>query len=135
MAKLSPDYIQFVLSLSTDRAQQEIHKLEKASSELKNENKDLRKSMADLTASGKRNSEEYRNLEAQYKKNNRAIAENNAKTQELLRTTDTQNKSYKQLSQEYQTATTGAGQHRKGVGAGTIRRAIQPVRRCKEPDE
>lgn len=100
MAKLSPDYIQFVLSLSTDQAQQEIHKLEKASSELKNENKDLRKSMADLTASGKRNSEEYRNLEAQYKKNNRAIAENNAKTQELLRTTDTQNKSYKQLSQE-----------------------------------
>ena len=100
MAKLSPDYIQFVLSLSTDQAQQEIHKLEKASSELKSENKDLRKSMAELTATGKRNSEEYRNLEAQYKKNNRAIADNNAKTQELLRTIDTQNKSYKQLSQE-----------------------------------
>lgn len=100
MAKLSPDYIQFVLSLSTDQAQQEIHKLEKASSELKSENKDLRKSMAELTATGKRNSEEYRNLEAQYKRNNRVISENNAKTQELLRSIDTQNKSYKQLSQE-----------------------------------
>lgn len=100
MAKLTPDYIQFVLSLSTDQAQQEIHKLEKASSELKSENKDLRKSMAELTATGKRNSEEYRNLEAQYKKNNRAISENNAKTEQLLRTIDTQNKSYKQLSQE-----------------------------------
>ena len=100
MAKLSPDYIQFVLSLNTSQAQQEIHKLEKASNELKNENKDLRKSMNDLIASGRRNSEEYRNLEAQYKRNNRAIAENNAKTQELLRTIDTQSKSYKQLSQE-----------------------------------
>lgn len=100
MAKLTPDYIQFVLSLSTDQAQQEIHKLEKASSELKNENKDLRKAMNDLTASGKRDSEEFRNLEAQYKKNTRAIAENNAKTEQLVRTIDTQNKSYKQLSQE-----------------------------------
>ncbi len=100
MAKLSPDYIQFVLSLSTDQAQQEIHKLEKASSELKSENKELRKSMSDLTATGKRNSDEYRNLEEQYKKNNRAIAENTAKTERLLQTIDKQNKSYKQLSQE-----------------------------------
>ena len=100
MAKLSPDYIQFVLSLSTSQAQQEIHKLEKASNELKSENKELRKSMMELTASGRRNSEEYRNLEEQYKRNNRSISENNAKTQELLRTVDTQNKSYKQLAQE-----------------------------------
>lgn len=100
MAKLSPDYIQFVLSLSTDQAQQEIHKLEKASSELKSENKELRKSMADLTATGKRNTDEYRNLEEQYKKNNRAIAENTAKTERLLQSIDKQNKSYRQLSGE-----------------------------------
>ena len=100
MAKLTPDYIQFVLSLSTDQAQQEIHKLEKASSELKSENKELRKSMAELTATGRRNSDEYRNLEEQYKRNNRAIAENTAKTNELLRSINIQNKSYKQLSQE-----------------------------------
>lgn len=100
MAKLSPDYIQFVLSLKTDQAQQEIHKLDKASKELKDENKELRKSMNDLTASGKRNSDEYRNLEKQYRKNNQAIAENKAKTEQLVRVMDTQNKSYKQLSKE-----------------------------------
>lgn len=100
MAKLSPDYIQFVLSLKTDQAQQEIHKLDKASKELKNENKELRKSMNDLIASGKSNSDEYRNLEKQYRKNNQAIAENKAKTDQLVKAMDNQNKSYKQLSKE-----------------------------------
>ena len=120
MAKLSPDYIQFVLSLSTDQAQQEIHKLEKASSELKSENKELRKSMSDLTATGKRNSDEYRNLEEQYKKEqpgdsrehrqDGTPASDDRQTEQILQT----------ALPRGQTPTTGTGQYRQVARTGTI---------------
>lgn len=98
--KLSEDYIKFTLSLSTSEAQQEIRKLEKATQGLKEENKSLKKAMADLTAIGKRDTEEFRNLEAQLKKNNRAITENNTKITQLTSTIDRSGKSYSQLKKE-----------------------------------
>ena len=98
--KLSEDYIKFTLSLSTDEAQQEIHKLKKHTKELKDENKGLQESMRDLVRQGKVESEEYANLKRQFDANSRSISENNAKTRQLISTIDRQHKSYAQLSKE-----------------------------------
>lgn len=57
MAKLSHDYIRFVLQMDASQHEQEIRKLTKNTQSLKEENKQLKKSMADLTATGKRNTE------------------------------------------------------------------------------
>ncbi len=100
MAKLQPDYIRFTLTLNADDAQKAIHELDKESKKLKEESKELRKKMAELTATGKRESEEFKNLETQLAKNNKALGENNAKTQQLLSVIDKQNKSYSQLTKE-----------------------------------
>lgn len=100
MAKLSPDFINFTLTLNSGQAQQEIHKLEQSTKDLKTRNKDLRKSMNELIATGQRNTENYRNQEAAYKANNKTIGENDAKIAHLLTTIDKGNKSYSQLSKE-----------------------------------
>lgn len=100
MAKLSPDFINFTLTLNSGQAQQEIHKLEQATKGLKTDNKELRKAMNDLIATGKRNSDDYRRLEAAYKANSKAIGENDAKISHLLSTIDKGSKSYSQLAKE-----------------------------------
>lgn len=83
MAKLQPDYINWVLNLDASEAREEIHKLEKENKELLALNKTARKSMADLAAQGKRNSTEYKNLADSIKANNRAMSENKQKIAEV----------------------------------------------------
>lgn len=100
MAKLTPDYIKFALSLSTTEAQEEMHKLGKSSKELKEDNKRLQDSMVKLIAEGKRSGKEYTNLEKQYKKNSKTISENNEKIKLLQSSMAKSEKSYAQLAKE-----------------------------------
>ena len=54
MAKLKPDYINWVLTLNATQAQEEFHKLEKDNKELQKQTNASRKAMAQLEAEGKK---------------------------------------------------------------------------------
>ena len=84
-AKLSPDYIEWVLTLNTTQAQKEYHKLEKENKTLQKDNAATRESMAELEKQGKKNTQEWKNLKRALAVNNKAIRENAAKMGELVK--------------------------------------------------
>ncbi len=86
--KLSPDYINWVLTLNATQAQEEYHKLEKANKSLKAETTASRKAMAELEAQGKKGSVEWNNLRKSIDQNNRVMAENRRKMDEVAKRFD-----------------------------------------------
>lgn len=97
MAKLSPDYIEWVLKLNATQAQEEFHKLEKANRELQKEANANRKAMAQLTAEGKKGSAEWKNLQRETAQLTRSMAENRAKMDEVSKRFDLTSMSVNQL--------------------------------------
>ena len=79
---LSEDQIQYTVDVKTSKAQQEIHKLEVQSASLRNENKQRLQQMIKLEASGKKETEQYKNLAASYKDTGRQIRDLNSRIQE-----------------------------------------------------
>lgn len=86
--KLTEDQINWILSVDASEAQQEIRKLVKTNRELVNVNKERRQELIKLEAAGKKETEEYKNLEAEVKKANRTISENNMIIGELEKKLD-----------------------------------------------
>ncbi len=86
--KLTEDQINWILSVDASEAQQEIRKLVKTNRELVNVNKERRQELIKLEAAGKKETEEYKNLEAEVKKANRTISENNMIMGELEKKLD-----------------------------------------------
>ena len=97
MAKLSPDYIEWVLKLNATQAQEELHKLEKTNRELKAEADANRKAMTQLTAEGKKGSAEWKNLRKATSELSRTISENRAKMEVVAKRIDFTAMSVKQL--------------------------------------
>lgn len=97
MAKLSPDYIEWVLKLNATQAQEEFHKLEKANRELQQEANANRKAIAQLTAEGKKGSAEWKNLQRETARLTRSMAENRAKMNEVSKRFDLTSMSVNQL--------------------------------------
>lgn len=89
MAKgLTEDQINWILSVDASEAQQEIRKLVKTNRELVNVNKERRQELIKLEAQGKKETEEYKNLEAEIKKTSQAISTNNKLVGELEKKLD-----------------------------------------------
>ena len=97
MAKLKPDYINWVLTLNATQAQEEYHKLEKANKELQKQANASRKAMAQLEAEGKKGSTEWNNLRKSIDQNSRAMSENRAKMDEVAKRFDLTSMSVSQL--------------------------------------
>lgn len=97
MAKLKPDYINWVLTLNATQAQEEFHKLEKANKELQKQANASRKAMAQLEAEGKKGSTEWDNLRKSVDQYSRAMSENRAKMEEVAKRIDLSSMSVKQL--------------------------------------
>lgn len=97
MAKLKPDYINWVLTLNATQAQEEFHKLEKANKELQKQTNASRKAMAQLEAEGKKGSTEWNNLRKSVDQYSRAMSENRAKMDELAKRFDLTSMSVSQL--------------------------------------
>lgn len=98
MSKLAPDYIEWVLSLNATQAQGELHKLDKANKELQKQTNATRKAMAQLEAEGKKGSVEWNNLSKSIEQNNRVMAQNRAKMDEVFKRVDLASMSAAQLS-------------------------------------
>ena len=86
--KLSEDEIKFILSVESSAAQQEIHKLMKETKQLNRTNQERRNIMRSLEAQGKKDTEYYRNLEAEVKATTEAISKNKKMVGELEKKLD-----------------------------------------------
>lgn len=100
MAKLKPDYIEWVLTLNATDAQKEIHKLSEKNKELRDSNKDLKKKMTELIATGKAGGKQWKNLTDRLNANNKAISENNKKIAECEKRLDKTTMSANQLARK-----------------------------------
>ena len=100
---LSEDQIQYTVDVRTSKAQQEIHKLEVQSASLRNENKQRLQQMIKLEASGKKETEQYKNLVASYKDTGRQIRELSSRIQEQTRSLDINAMTMSQLKKQAKT--------------------------------
>ncbi|WP_303024675.1 phage tail tape measure protein [uncultured Parabacteroides sp.] len=100
MAKLKPDYIEWVLTLNATDAQKEIHNLSEKNKELRDSNKEIKKSMTDLIATGKAGGKQWKRLDDQLKENNKTIGENNKKIAECEKRLDKTTMSANQLARK-----------------------------------
>lgn len=100
MAKLKPDYIEWVLTLNASDAQKEIHNLSEKNKELRDSNKDIKKAMTDLIATGKTGGKQWKRLNEQLKENNKTIGENNKKIAECEKRLDKTTMSANQLARK-----------------------------------
>jgi hypothetical protein len=102
MAKkhLSEDEIRYVISAETDKAQKEIYALSKATKDLKQQQRERLKSMIELESKGKKESDTYKKLAAEYKAYGKQISDNNKRMGELTHKLDVNVLSMAQLKKQ-----------------------------------
>lgn len=98
--RIQPDIIEWSLRLNATQAQEEYHKLDKANKALKAQTDSYRKELAKLTAEGKKNSTEWKNLDKAIQANSRVMSENREKMQALMGRMDNGTKTMAQLKKE-----------------------------------
>lgn len=89
---LQDDIRRFVLEINESKNNGQtlanLTKLEKETSKLRQENEDLQKVMAHLASQGKKNSDEYKRMDAQLKANKKSIADNSVQMKGLQKNLD-----------------------------------------------
>ena len=83
MSKIKEDHVALVIDAKTDKAQQELRQLERATQDLSKEMKARQNRMLDLEAAGKKETAEYKHLQAEVKNYSNQISNNNKKLREL----------------------------------------------------
>ena len=107
MSKIKEDHVALVIDAKTDKAQQELRQLERATQDLSKEMKARQNRMLDLEAAGKKETAEYKRLQAEVKNYSNQIADNNKKLHELRSAMDVNAMTMSQLkkhAKELQTA-------------------------------
>ncbi|MBQ0056160.1 MAG: phage tail tape measure protein [Bacteroidales bacterium] len=103
--KLQPDVIAWSLKINGTQAQKEMRNLQDSSANLKKEQDQLRKSMATLVAQGRKETEEYRRLDAALKENRKQTDLNRQKMEALQQRMKTSDMTAAQLEQRMKTLT------------------------------
>ena len=83
MSKIKEDHVALVIDAKTDKAQQELRQLERATADLRKEMKARQNKMLDLEAAGKKESAEYKRLQTEIKNYNTQIKANETKLRSL----------------------------------------------------
>lgn len=107
MSKIKEDHVALVIDAKTDKAQQELRQLERATQDLSKEMKARQNRMLDLEAAGKKETAEYKRLQAEVKNYSNQISDNNKKLRELRSAMDVNAMTMSQLkkhAKELQTA-------------------------------
>ena len=107
MSKIKEDHIGLVIDAKTDKAQQELRQLERATRDLSKEMKARQNAMLDLEAAGKKESAEYKRLQAEVKNLSTQIKANEVKQRSLRAAMDINVMTMSQLkkqARELQTA-------------------------------
>ena len=101
MAKhLSEDEVTLVVNAKTDKAQQELRQLERATSDLRKEIKARQNKMLELEAAGKKESAEYKRLQTEIKNYNTQIKANETKLRSLRSAMDVNVMTMSQLKKQ-----------------------------------
>ena len=100
MSKIKEDHISLVIDAKTDKAQQELRELERATHDLSKEMKARQNRMLDLEAAGKKESAEYKRLQAEVKNYSNQISINNRKLRELRSAMDVNAMTMSQLKKQ-----------------------------------
>lgn len=100
MSKIKEDHISLVIDAKTDKAQQELRELERATHDLSKEMKARQNRMLDLEAAGKKETAEYKRLQAEVKNYSNQIADNNKKLRELRSAMDVNAMTMSQLKKQ-----------------------------------
>ena len=100
MSKIKEDHITLVIDAKTDKAQQELRELERATHDLSKEMKARQNRMLDLEAAGKKETAEYKRLQAEVKNYSNQIADNNKKLRELRSAMDVNAMTMSQLKKQ-----------------------------------
>ena len=100
MSKIKEDHISLVIDAKTDKAQQELRQLERATSDLSKEMKARQNRMLDLEAAGKKETAEYKRLQAEVKNYSNQISANNKKLRELRSAMDVNAMTMSQLKKQ-----------------------------------
>src|SRR5690606_32903629 len=81
--KIVDEQMKLSIIIDGDQAQDELHKLDKSTRELRESNRLLLVEKQKLEKQGKQNSDAYKTVTATIKENNRVITENRNRTKEL----------------------------------------------------
>ena len=100
MSKIKEDHISLVIDAKTDKAQQELRELERATHDLSKEMKARQNRMLDLEAAGKKETAEYNRLQAEVKNYSNQISANNKKLRELRSAMDVNAMTMSQLKKQ-----------------------------------
>ena len=100
MSKLKEDHVALVIDAKTDKAQQELRQLERATSDLKKEMKARQNRMLELEAAGKKESAEYKRLQTEIKNYNTQIKANETKLRSLRSAMDVNVMTMSQLKKQ-----------------------------------
>ena len=76
-SRLTPDYIEWVMSLNANQALKEIHKVNEETKELERQQNAARQAMSKLEAEGKKGTKEWQNLNKSVKEYRDQINANN----------------------------------------------------------
>lgn len=99
-SRLTPDYIEWVMSLNANQALREIHKVNEETKELERQQNAARQAIVKLEAEGKKYSKEWQDLSKSVKDYGEAIKTNNEKQKLLESRLDTSQKTANQLSKQ-----------------------------------
>ena len=100
MSKIKEDHISLVIDAKTDKAQQELRELDRATHDLSKEMKARQNRMLDLEAAGKKETADYKRLQAEVKNYSNQISANNEKLRELRSAMDVNAMTMSQLKKQ-----------------------------------
>lgn len=101
-SRLTEDQIKWILTLDASAAEKEINNLIKVNKELQEANKGVQKEMRQLEAAGKKESDEYRNLNGVLRENNNTLRANREQIKRLENQMGLANLSMSQLRRRAQ---------------------------------
>lgn len=116
---ISQDEIQYIVDVESSKAQQEIHKLEKASASLRAENKARLKQLIEWESQGKKESKGYKDLQTIYKETAKKISELTGKIGDMTSKLDVNQMTMKQLKKQ----------------ARDLRRNLEDTSKAANPEE
>lgn len=131
MAALKDDNINLHINIGVSDAVANIQKLSDANRQLASENKEAKTRMAELKAQGEKNSEEYKQLEADIRTNNNAISENKQKMSEWEKSLSLNEKTMVQLrkdAKELQTQLDRTVQSADPQGYADLQKQLEAVK-------
>ncbi len=130
--KLNPDVITWSLKINGTDAQKQMRNLTDESKELKKQQDALRKSMAQLTAQGKKDTEEYKRLDAALKENRKEMDLNRQKMDALTQRMNLNEMSASQLERRMKSLKKALKETSKATEPERYRALEQEIKRTSQ---